>query len=152
MGKEKIMLRVAKGCLKPADSYSESILRARNYSLNDLLQAELKKLRNPRFNGLTHALGGLIVNNIESFNGYNEHGALKRLQLEANAGCYELKAFLNGKWEFCRLPESLSYDSMGEEKYQSVMKKIFAFVADNYWTTETPEEIERMAHEYMRNQ
>jgi hypothetical protein len=152
MGKEKIMLRVAKGCLKPADPYSESILRARNYSLNDLIQADLKKLRNPRFNSLTHALGSLIVENIESFDGYDAHGALKRLQLEANAGCYELKAFMNGKWGFCRLPESLSYDSMGEEKYQSVMKKIFAYVAENYWTTETPAEIERMSYEHMRNQ
>lgn len=146
--KEKIMLRVAKGCLKPADSYSESILRARNYSFNDLIHADLKKLRNPRFNRLLHKIGCLVVENIESFCSYKAHDALKRLQIEANAGCDELKIWRHGKWELLRIPNSLSFESMDEGEYQEVAKKICHYLHTEYWPSMTPEAIEQLANQY----
>lgn len=149
---KKLFFRVGVDSLMPANSISLGEFRAKQMPVGEIVSISISKLRNNGFNRFSHAVGGLIAANVESFEGYDAHCALKRLQLEANAGCYEIKAFLRGKWELCRIPKSLSFDSMGEDEYKNVMKKIFAFVAENYWTTETPEEIERMAYEHMRNQ
>lgn len=148
MSKEQIFFRVQKGCLMPADSYAESRLRARNYHLNDLVTVVIKKLRNPRFNRLLHKIGCLVVENIESFCSYKAHDALKRLQIEANAGCQELKIWRHGKWELLRIPNSLSFESMDEGEYQEVSRKICHYLSNEYWPSMTPEAIEQLANQY----
>lgn len=148
MSKEKIFFKVQKGCLMPADNYAESRLRARKYSLNDLVLVSMSKLRNPRFNRLLHKIGGLVVENIESFCSYKPHDALKRLQIEANAGCDELKVFLHGKWELMRIPSSLSFENMDEGEYQEVARKICHYLHTEYWPSMTPEAIEQLANQY----
>jgi len=148
MSKEQIFFRVQKGYLIPADSYSESRLRARNYHINDLVAVVVKKLRNPRFNRLLHKIGGLVVENLEAFVNYKPHDALKRLQIEANAGCEELKIWRNGKWEFLRIPNSLSFENMDEGEYQEVARKICHYLHTEYWPSMTPEAIEQLANQY----
>ena len=76
-----------------------------------------------RFNRLLHKIGCLVVENIESFCSYKAHDALKRLQIEANAGCDELKIWRHGKVELLRIPNSLSFESMDEGEYQEVAKR-----------------------------
>lgn len=88
--KEKLMFRVARGALIPADNYTISRLRAKNYHIHDLVSVTISKCRNPAFNRLAHHIGQLVVANIDDFHGMDAHKALKRLQLESNAACDEI--------------------------------------------------------------
>lgn len=149
MSKEKIYFRVAKGSLIPADSYAITRLKARNYRLGDVVSVVISKPRNGAFNRLIHKLGQIVAANIEEFEGLDAHQCIKRLQIEANAGCDEVMANIPGVGKcLCRIPRSLSYESMDEIEYQAVAKKICHHIANVYWTKSTPEQIERMAIEY----
>lgn len=144
------MFKVGKGALVPADDYTLSKLRTRNYRVNDVVLAEITKPRNPRFNRLFHKLGQLVSVNIEEFTGLDAHACIKRLQIEANAGCDEVIANIKGIGKcLCRIPRSLSFETMDEIEYQEVAKKICYHIHDVYWPTRTPEQIERMAMEYV---
>lgn len=96
--RERIYLRVDKGCLVPADSYAASKLRERNYRVGDLLAAELVKPRNPKFNRLVHRIGQLVVANIDAFAGMDAHAAVKRLQWEGNIQCEEVGVSMRSAW------------------------------------------------------
>jgi len=50
--------------------------------MNDVVAAQITKLRNPKFNRLVHRIGQLVVANIEAFAGLDAHTAIKRMQLE----------------------------------------------------------------------
>ena len=97
--KERVFLRIVKGGLEPADPYAASKLRERGYSVNDVVSADLKKLRNPAFNRLVHRIGQLVVANIEAFAGMDAHAAVKRLQWESNTECDEVGISMRSAWE-----------------------------------------------------
>ena len=96
--KEKIHFRVIKGGLVPADQYAESLLRNKNFKVGDVVGAEIRKLRNVKFNRLVHRIGQLCVKNLDQFKNMDPHAAIKRLQLESNAGCEEITISLNTGW------------------------------------------------------
>lgn len=54
---DRILLRVEKGALVPADAFALAKLRTRGYAKGDLLLADLRKARNPRFWRLATRLG-----------------------------------------------------------------------------------------------
>lgn len=144
--RERIFLRVSKGSLVPADSYAESQLRARGYHIGDLLAAELKKPRNPKFNRLVHQLGQLVVANIDSFSGIDAHRAIKRLQIEGRVACDEIGVMVANYGMVIQLiPRSLSFESMDEAEYQEAAKGICRTIAERYWPDIEPERIEHMA-------
>lgn len=95
---EKIHLRVIKGGLVPADQYAESLLRNKKFKIGDVVGAEIRKLRNVKFNRLVHRIGQLCVKNLDQFKNMDPHAAIKRLQLESNAGCEEITISLNTGW------------------------------------------------------
>ncbi len=144
--REKIFFRVVKGGLQPADSYAASCLRERNYKIGDLLKAELTKPRNPKFNRLVHALGKLVVANIESFAGLDAHRAIKRLQIEGKVACDEIGIMVAGYGMLIQfIPRSLSFESMDEGEYNEAARGISRTIAERYWQSATPEQIEKMA-------
>jgi hypothetical protein len=143
---ERFALRVVKGGFQPADSTTASRLRTRAYSVNDLVFAELKKPRNPKFHRLAHVLGLLCAENLEAFTGMDPHGVLKRLQIEANVGCDEIALQFPGIGPCVyRVPRSLSYESMDEGQFREVMRGMCRHIAAQYWKTLSPEQIEQMA-------
>jgi len=142
---ERFPLRVIKGGFAPADSMAASRMRARGYHIGDLVFAEFKKPRNPRFHALAHALGTLICKNIEAFSHYDAHRALKRLQWESGVGCEEMAVMVGGTATVVRIPLSLSYESMEEGEFKEVMRGICRHVAETYWPGLEPEQIEDMA-------
>lgn len=97
-GPERFALRVVKGGFQPADITTQSRLRGRKYQCGDLIFAEFKKPRNPRFHRLAHSLGLLFVDNIEAFDGLDSHTVLKRLQLESGVGCDEIMVPIATVW------------------------------------------------------
>ena len=143
---EKIMFRVEKGALVPADRFSFEKLRARKYSTGDLVAVQLGKCRNPRFHRLAHALGTLVVENIEDFEGMNAHAALKRIQIESNTACDEIMLKIPGLGAVMqRIPRSLSFESMDEDEFKETVKGFCRHIAKQYWPDMQPEQIEKMA-------
>jgi hypothetical protein len=141
-----IYLRVAKGALVPADNYAASMLRARGYAIGDLLSADLKKPRNPKFNRLVHRIGQLAVRNLESFAGLDAHMAVKRLQIEGKVACDEIGINVIGYGTVIQLiPRSLSFESMDEGEFHQAARGICRTIAERYWPTMTEDQIAEMA-------
>ena len=152
---EKFMLRVVKvgdqGGFVPADAHTQKRLRERGYTTNDLLAAELRKPRNPRFHRFAHALGLIVVENIEGFENFTSHKALKRLQLEARIECDEIAHKVPGcGMVVSYIPRSLSFESMDEGRFREVICTICSYIVSEYWKTETPETITNIVDQRIR--
>lgn len=143
---ERFALRVVKGGFQPADGTTASRLRARSYHLNDLVFAEFKKPRNPKFHAMAHVLGQLCAENLDAFEGMDPHAVLKRLQIESGVGCEEMAIRAPGLGMLMhRIPRSLSFESMDEGEFHQVMRGLARHIAREYWKTLTAEHIEQMA-------
>ena len=143
---EKILFKIERGSLIPADNYQAEKLRLRKFKIGQIVNCVIMKMRNPKFNKLSHALGKLVVQNVEGFENYDAHLAIKRLQIEGRIACDEIGINIPGYGMAVQyIPRSLSFESMDEEEFQDTMKAISRFLAVKYWPQCTPEEIERMA-------
>ncbi|MBX9914066.1 MAG: hypothetical protein K2Y25_09215 [Pseudomonadaceae bacterium] len=130
----------------PASDADRSILRERDYKLNTRVRAELKQPRNERFNRLVHGLGNVLAGNLDRFTGKQAHAAVKALQTEALVYC-DVEVFdLPGLGQLTRhVPQSLSFDSMGEEVFQDFWAKCCAYLVATDWPTLTAERLTEMA-------
>lgn len=142
---ERIALRVAKGCLKPADGLAEARLRAKGFHVGDLVFAELKKPRNPGYHRLAHSLAALAADNLDPFEGMDPHAVLKRLQLESGIGCEEVAYLLHGMTVVQRIPLSLSFESMSQDEFEAVYRGMCRHLSKTYWKTVSADEIAAMA-------
>lgn len=144
--KEKIHLRIVKGGLVPADQYAESLLRNKKFKVGDVVGAEIRKLRNVKFNRLVHRIGQLCAANIEEFTGIDPHRVIKRLQIEGRISCDEIGVLVQGYGMVIQfIPRSMSFDSMDEAEYHDCAKQICRLIAARYWKDLEPEQIESMA-------
>jgi hypothetical protein len=144
--RETIELRIEKGCLVPLDDRAKMLLRSRGYAVGDVVTADLRKERNGRYHRLVFALGNVVAENIEAFEGMDAHSVLKKLQLESEAGCERKGVSLPGVGACTVIvPRSLSYQEMDETEFQAVSKMLCAHVAKAYWPTMSAEDVERMA-------
>ena len=119
---EPVYLRVIQGGFAPADGYAQTQLRNKKFKIGDVVRCDVRKLRNPKFNRLVHRIGQLCVKNLEQFKNMDPHSAIKRLQLESNAGCEEITISLNSGW------------SVGNEILRSaliLLKDFFFMLAKN---------------------
>lgn len=143
---ERFALRVRKGGFDVADTITLARLRSRSYSIGDLVFAEFRKPRNPKFHNFAHAFGLLCAENLDAFEGMDAHTVLKRLQVESGVGCDELAIKAPGLGMLMhRIPRSLSFESMDEGEFHEVMRGLCRHVAATYWPGCTPEQIEQMA-------
>lgn len=170
--KEPVYVRFQNGALVPADVFARKQLERKKLKEGSVLKAYISKLRNPRFNRLVHKLGVLVVQNIDDFSGMSAHAAIKRIQLEGDIYCEEIRlkifgfdfkiwvhvrevvqpilnkigfSILDNGYLAARSPMSLSFDSMDEEQFHDAARRISAFIADRYWSSMTAEKIEQMA-------
>ena len=145
---EKLPFRVVGDTLTPANQWALDKLKDRKYSKHDLVFVTITKPRNPKFNSLVHAgFAAMLADNLDDFSGLSPHEVLKRIQLEAGIGCEEIAIDLNGQVCLYRIPNSLSFESMDEEQFKEVFKRLCQYIADRYWPGLTPEEIEAMSKE-----
>ena len=143
---EPVYLRVIKGGLSPADSYAESQLRAKKFKVGDVVKADIRKLRNQKFNRLVHRIGQLCAANIEAFSGLDAHTCIKRLQIEGKIACDEIGIMVPGYGMLTQfIPRSMSFDSMDAAEYHECAKKICRLISERYWPSLEPEQIEAMA-------
>jgi hypothetical protein len=126
---QRVMLRIIKGGLTPADDYSASILRSRGYKIGDIVAGDIKKPRNPGLDG---------------------HSVLKRLQLEGDIACENIPLNFPGVGPVSyRIPLSLSFESMEQGEFKQVVSEFCAYLAKRYWPTMTADQIETMAELYV---
>lgn len=143
---ERVMLRIIKGGLEPADVRSRAVLRERGYKVGDVVAGELKKPRSPGFHRLAHQVGALAAANIEAFSGLTAHAVLKRIQIEGNIGCDEIALIFPGVGPCSyRVPRSLSFESMDEGEFRPIVSGMCEHLSRVYWPSMTPEQIEAMA-------
>lgn len=146
MAAVKLMMRVIKGGLAPADDYTTKVLRERGYSMNDIVAATVTKPRNPKFYRLAHGLGKLVAENIESFAGIDPHKVLKRLQLEGQIECEEFAYKVAGYGMITQhIPRSLSFESMDEATFNQVYRQMCQHIVKEYWPKETTDSVAEMA-------
>lgn len=144
--REKILLRVEKGALVPAHDAAREALRARGFKVGDVLLADLTKPRNAGFHRLAHAIGRLVSENVQAFDGMDGHAALKRLQSESGLQCDARMLDLPGFGVAMMVtPKSIAFDAMDEGEFRGLIRGLCRFIAQKYWQSCTPEEIERMA-------
>jgi hypothetical protein len=143
---ERFPLRVAKGAFVPADQSTLSRLRTKGFKTGDLVFAEFKKPRNPKFHRMAHALGQLCAENLDAFEGMEAHRVLKRLQIEAQVGCDEMAIIIPGVGKCLHLiPRSLSFESLDEAEFKEIIAGMCRHIAKCYWPRLTAEQIEDMA-------
>lgn len=95
---EPVYFKVIQGGLVPADRYAKTQLEKKKFKIGDVVRCDVRKLRNQKFNRLVHRIGQLCVKNLDQFKNMDPHAAIKRLQLESNAGCEEITISLNTGW------------------------------------------------------
>lgn len=142
--REVLMMRVQKGALAPADSFTQQRLREKGMHVGDLVGVTLRKIRNPGFHRLAHAFGDFLVKNVEAFENMNAHTALKRLQAEGRIGCDEFTVQSDGETVLVRVPRSLSYASMDDGEFHEIYSAMCAHVAKTYFTGMTESQVARM--------
>ena len=144
---ERFPLRVVRGGFQPADqSCARRLADDKGIRVGDLVFAQLTKPRNPRFHRLAHALGRLIAENIQAFDGMDAHRVLKRLQYESEIGCETAHVRIPGMGAAeVRWPRSLAFESMDEGEFHEVLRGLCRHVAAEYWTDLDEERIADMA-------
>lgn len=148
---ERIMFRVEKGALVPASELAKLSLRNKGFKLGDLVSAELRQTRNPGFHRLAHALGKLLAENLDTFDGMDAHRVLKRLQWESGVGCEEMGCNVpNVGLMTVRIPLSLSFDAMDQGQFYEIYTGLCNHVRKTYWRDMPEGELENMAEMFTR--
>lgn len=121
------------GALVPAHPIDRRLMKERKLSVNREVRAELKQPRNPAFHRLAHAVGHLMVDNVEGFESLSAHDALKRLQREAGVACEEIEVDLGELGRVpVKQPRSLAFDEMAEDEFAAFFEGITAHIAEHY--------------------
>lgn len=147
--KPRSVWRVDKGCLRPYDSATVALLRGKGYQVGDIVSADLRKPRNPKFNALAHTFGQMLADNLDAFEGMDGHAVLKRLQIEGAIGCDEMALNFPGIGPCTyRVPRSLAFESMCEAEFSQVYEQFCRYVVKAYWPSMTPEQVAEAGRYY----
>jgi len=142
---ERVLMRVVKGGMQPADGYTAMRLREKGYKIGDVLLATFTKPRNPKFHRMAHRFGKLCADNIDEFDGMTAHSVIKRMQWEANIECDFMGVKMPGVgFVEIRVPRSLSFADMDEGTFTTVFRGLARHVAAEYWPDMTEEQIAEM--------
>lgn len=131
-----------------ADSGIDRFLcKERQYKVGDQVRCEIKKARNVKFHRLVHALGRLVSESIDPFQSLDAHSAIKKLQLDSGVCCsFEAFDIPDLGRVTRRVPESIAFDYMTEERFRDFWKGICQHLIATYWPTLSEEQIEEMTN------
>ncbi|TRO29612.1 hypothetical protein EQ826_01670 [Ectopseudomonas mendocina] len=129
-----------------ADSSIDRFLcKEREYRINDQVRCEIKQARNVKFHRLVHALGRVVAEQVDKFQGLDAHTTIKKLQLDAGVCCTYEAFDIPDLGRVTRLvPESIAFDYMTEERFKEFWRGICQHLIAVYWPDMTEEGIERM--------
>ncbi|MGG6461420.1 hypothetical protein [Solilutibacter silvestris] len=125
------------GCLVPDHPVDRRLMRDRGFHVNREIRAQLEEPRNGQFHRLAHAIGALVADNVEKFQGKDSHEVLKKLQEESGVCCDVEKFVIDlgqyGRHEVDRLvPRSIAFDQMKEDQFRQFFDGITAWVGEHY--------------------
>lgn len=148
------------GALVPANPVDGRLMRERRFSVGREIRAEMKQPRNVAFHRLAHAVGHLLVDNVEAFRDLSAHEALKRVQLDAGVSCETIEmnaspvvtAILDAaevmlgagarkvlagvlpdiKTIPVKVARSLAFDEMDEDEFRGFFDGITAYIGEHY--------------------
>lgn len=121
------------GALVPANGIDQRLMKERRFAVGKEIRAELKQPRNPAFHRLAHAIGNLMVDNVERFRDMGGHDALKEVQRESGVCCDTIELDLGtlGKVPV-KQPRSLAFDEMAEDEFRVFFDGITAWIGEHY--------------------
>lgn len=130
------------GALVPANGIDQRLMRERRFAVGKEIRAELKQPRNPAFHRLAHAIGNLLVDNVDEFHGMSGHDALKKVQVKAGVCCDPVMVDM-GTIRFgdiavpvgevpVQQPRSLAFDEMAEDEFRVFFDGITAYIGEHY--------------------
>lgn len=170
-----IAMRVQKGAIVPADLMAQAALRRKKVKVGDVVLIDMHLLRNPRFHRLVHRLGQLCVDQIDDFRNVDAHGAIKKIQLEADIHCQTMVVRADGLWQRItewmvasvgelvrpglvligglvagkdipvRIPDSIAFDEMSESDFQDLWVRMCRHISETYWPELSEGQIAAMA-------
>lgn len=118
------------------------LMKERGWRRGDQARAEFKKARNAKFHRLAHALGHLLVDNVDGFESLSAHDAIKRVQREAGVCCEQQEVDL-GTIRFgdlavpvglvpATVARSLAFDEMEEDEFAEFFRGITNHIDKTY--------------------
>lgn len=173
--KRGIHMRVVKGALIPADLMSLAALRRKKLKTDSVVLVDVHQLRNPRFNRLVHKLGQLCVTNLDAFSHLDAHGAIKKVQMEADICCEQYGVSANHLWTMvsdwivgevgelvrpalvligqmirgktipARVPQSIAFSEMPEDEFHQLYTRMCDHIAATYWPDLDAEKVAALA-------
>lgn len=119
--------------LRASHPVDRRLMKERGYRKGDDVRAEIKKPRNVKFHRLAHAIGNLLVENVEKFLGKSGHDALKEMQRESGVCCDSMDIDLGTLGVVpVKVPRSLAFDEMPEDEFVQFFEGITAHIAEHY--------------------
>lgn len=116
------------------------LMKERKFREGDELRLEIKRPRNVKFHRLMHAVGQVMVDNVDGWESLDAHGAVKRLQRESGVCCEEVEIDIPGMGTLlAKQAESLSFDEMQPDRFAELFDGITKHIDANYspdFTTE----------------
>lgn len=123
--------------LVPAHPIDQRLCRERGYRIGHEYRAEIKAARNAAFHRLAHAIGNLLVDNVEKFSGKSGHDALKQVQADSGVFC-DVERFVIDLGQFGRhevernVPRSIAFDECEEDEFRTFFDGITAYIGEHY--------------------
>jgi hypothetical protein len=125
------------------------LLKERGWRKGDEVRAEFKRPRNVAFHRLAHAIGALLVDNVEGFESLTAHDALKRVQREAGVCCeqqmVDMGTLTLGEFEVhigerpVTVARSIAFDEMEEDEFGEFFRGVCDHIDRTYQGAMTDE-------------
>jgi hypothetical protein len=116
-----------------AHPIDRQLLKERGWGRGAECRAEFKEPRNPKFHRLAHAVGRLLVENVEEFQHRTSHEVLKEVQRRAGVLCEPMELDLGtlGKVQV-QVARSLAFDEMEEDEFRVFFDGVTAHIAEHF--------------------
>lgn len=116
------------------------LMKERGWHAGAEARAELKQSRNVKFHRLAHAVGNLLVDNVEEFRALNGHDALKQVQQRSGVCCEPIEIDLGtlGKVH-AQVARSIAFDEMDEQEFGEFFRGVCDYIDQHFSSVMTDE-------------
>ncbi len=127
--REPIFLRVTpQGTFEPASELYRQMLRAKGFTVGEVVKAELSRPRNPKHHRLVMALLQKVLDNADGLMTMDQLLTIVKIKM-GRAVPFTDSATLKVYW----VPESIAFDSMDQAEFEEFWKDLCTLVARDYF-------------------
>jgi hypothetical protein len=121
------------GALVPAHPIDQRLMKERKFHVNREVRAELKQPRNAKFHRLAHAVGNLLVENVEEFRDMSGHDAFKDVQRRSGVCCDKIEIDLGALGKVpVNQARSIAFDEMEEDEFSLLFQGVTSYIGEHY--------------------